>query len=82
MHLQDMTPDGVSADALLEVSRLATAGQLRPYAVKRLTRDGRTLDVLLTATALVNESGEMYAIATTERELCAGEPDDRDGTAR
>jgi two-component system CheB/CheR fusion protein len=81
MHLQDMTPDGVSADALLEMSRLATAGQLRPYAVKRLTRDGRTLDILLTATALVNESGEMYAIATTERELCAGVTDDRDGTA-
>jgi len=80
MHLQDLTPDGVSADALLEMTRLATAGQLRPYAVRRLTRDGRALDILLTATALVNESGEMYAIATTERERCAGEPDDRKGT--
>jgi two-component system CheB/CheR fusion protein len=81
MHLEDMTPDGVSADALLEMSRLATAGQLRPYAVKRLTRDGRTLDILLTATALVSESGEMYAIATTERKICADELADRGGTA-
>lgn len=82
MHLQDLTPDGVSADTLLEMSRLATAGQLRPFGVRRLTRDGRTLDILLTATALVNESGEMYAIATTERELRPDEPDDRKGTER
>jgi len=36
--------------------------------MQRFTKDGRIVEVWLTATALVNESGEVYAIATTERE--------------
>ena len=31
--------------------------------------DGRTVDVLLTATALLDKAGKIYAIATTEREI-------------
>lgn len=74
-HVQDLTPAGTSADSVLEKLRLATDGVLRPQPVKRRTRDGRVLDILLTATALVSESGETYAIATTERELRPGEPE-------
>ncbi|MGK2857826.1 MAG: CheR family methyltransferase [Thermoanaerobaculia bacterium] len=82
MHVKDLTPAGISADSVLELMRLATDGALRPQSVKRLARDGRVLDILLTATALVNESGEMYAIATTEREFRPGEPepDSRSGS--
>jgi two-component system CheB/CheR fusion protein len=36
--------------------------------MQRIAKDGRIVKVSLTATALVNESGEPYAIATTERE--------------
>ncbi|MCM2314068.1 MAG: PAS domain-containing protein [Thermoanaerobaculia bacterium] len=75
MHVQDLTPAGTSADSVLEMLRLAADGVLRPQSVKRRARDGHVLDILLTATALVNESGETYAIATTERELRPGEPE-------
>jgi two-component system, chemotaxis family, CheB/CheR fusion protein len=34
-----------------------------------LTKDGRIVDVYLTATALIDEAGEVYAIATTERQI-------------
>ena len=35
--------------------------------MQRIAKDGRIVEVGVTATALVNESGEAYAIATTER---------------
>jgi two-component system, chemotaxis family, CheB/CheR fusion protein len=74
MNLRDLTPADSSSDALADLKQLATDGVLRPHAVNRLAKDGRKLDILLTATALVDESGEMYAIATTERERRPGEP--------
>ena len=42
---------------------------LEPYRTQRIAKDGRIVEVWLTATALVNETGEVYAIATTEREI-------------
>jgi two-component system CheB/CheR fusion protein len=36
---------------------------------QRLTKDGRVLDVWLTATALKDDSGQPIEIATTERDL-------------
>jgi two-component system CheB/CheR fusion protein len=81
MNLRDLTPDRSSAGPLSELLRLATDGVLRPRSMKRLTKEGRELDILLTATALVDESGEMYAIATTEREL-PPEEEPADGKVR
>jgi two-component system CheB/CheR fusion protein len=40
---------------------------LEAYQTKRLTKDGSVINVWLTATGLINQSGEVYAIATTER---------------
>ena len=34
---------------------------------QRITKDGRIVEVWLSATAMVNEIGQMYAMATTER---------------
>lgn len=42
---------------------------MEPYRSKRTKKDGSVIDVLITLTALVNESGGIYAIATTEREV-------------
>jgi two-component system CheB/CheR fusion protein len=43
--------------------------------LQRIAKGGRTVEVWLTATALMNETGEAYAIATTEREI-RGQNDD------
>ncbi|MEI7671952.1 MAG: hypothetical protein WCK00_07555, partial [Deltaproteobacteria bacterium] len=40
---------------------------LVPYRAQRIAKDGRIVNIWLTATALVNETGKIYAIATTER---------------
>ncbi len=42
---------------------------LKPYRAQRITKDGGTVEVWLTATALVDHTGKTYAIATTEREI-------------
>jgi two-component system CheB/CheR fusion protein len=37
--------------------------------LQRKAKGGRFIEIWLTATALMNETGEAYAIATTEREI-------------
>jgi len=67
LNVRDRIPGGEREDERAVALRLGRAEILSPYHAKRLTKDGRTVEVWLTATALVNEAGEMYAIATTER---------------
>ena len=68
MNIRDMIPESIRAEALRVVKQLVKADVLKPYRMQRIAKDGRILNVLLTATALVNEGGHIYAIATTERE--------------
>lgn len=67
LSLDQMVPPGVDAPALL--LQLCQAPPLEPFRWRRLTRSGATVEVGLTATALVKQSGEVYAIALTEREV-------------
>ncbi|WP_394755266.1 hypothetical protein, partial [Rhodoferax sp.] len=60
----------------LKVHQLSLAQRLEPYQTQRLSKDGHTLAVSLTATALLNEAGQVYAIATTER-ACEAPPTKR-----
>ena len=60
------------AGALEQLHQLGRAEILEPYRTRRLTKAGATLEVWIIATALVNEAGQIYAIATTER-VAAGE---------
>jgi two-component system CheB/CheR fusion protein len=49
--------------------QLGQAENLEPALIERLTKDGQILTVQVTATALVNETGKVYAITTTERAM-------------
>lgn len=55
------------------VQRLARAEVLASCRAQRLAKDGRIVEVWLTATALVNDAGEIYAIETKERETVLSE---------
>jgi two-component system CheB/CheR fusion protein len=55
---------------------LSRSAVLEPYRAQRVTKDSRSVAVWLTATALVNEAGETYAIATTARVVDAARPDE------
>ncbi len=67
MNVRDRIPEALRKDALAKVHDLSRAEILEPYRTQRLTKDGAVVEVWMTATALVNEAGQMYAIATTER---------------
>ena len=67
MNVHDRIPAALHDSALAKVRQLSQAETLEPYATQRLSKDGRVIEVTLTSTALVDEAGQMYAIATTER---------------
>ena len=67
MNVSDRIPKSLQDKALARANQLSQAEVLEPYQTQRLAKDGTVVEVSLTSTALVNEAGEMYAIATTER---------------
>jgi len=72
MSVRDRIPEGLREEALRKVHQLSQAEILEPYYTQRIAKEGTVIEVWLTATALVNEAGQVYAIATTERAKGAG----------
>ena len=52
-----------------QLARLAAGEQITTLETQRVTKDGRTLDVWLTLTALSDDTGRPVAVATTERDI-------------
>ncbi|MEI6290359.1 MAG: CheR family methyltransferase, partial [Chloroflexota bacterium] len=69
MNVQDRIPEDLRENAIRNTLLLSQAKILQPYRSKRITKTGSILDIWMTATALFNESGKMYAISTTERSI-------------
>ncbi len=67
MNVHDRIPEDLREEALVRLHQLSRAKILKPHHTQRLAKDGQILGVIVTATALVNEARQMYAIATTER---------------
>jgi two-component system CheB/CheR fusion protein len=67
MNVRDRLPEGLREKELAKMHQLSREEIMQPYRTQRITKDGTMVEVWITATALVNEAGHMYAIATTER---------------
>jgi two-component system, chemotaxis family, CheB/CheR fusion protein len=67
LNVQDRIPEALRKDALAKLRDLSHSDVLAPYQTQRLTKAGKAVDVWITATALLRTTGEIYAIATTER---------------
>jgi two-component system CheB/CheR fusion protein len=78
-NIRDLIPEGLRAQAVTATRQLGRAEVVPPYRTQRIAKDGRPVDVWVTASALVNSKGEAYAIATTEWEV---EPDQRASEGR
>lgn len=72
MNISNLSPESRKEEELAKLKKLKNAEVLEPYPTQRLTRDGRIVEVWLTATSLVDEAGRVYAIATTELEINSG----------
>ncbi len=69
MNAADRIPPELRAESLDTLSRLYKGEALASYDTRRVTKQGKAIAVSVTSTALYNETGEIYAIATTERPL-------------
>ena len=67
MNVQDRIPESQRVGALAKLASLSRSEVLQPYLTQRLTSDGTVLEVSIVSTALLDEAGKLYAIATTER---------------
>ncbi len=71
LNLRERMPPGGHEEALVKMQQQGGADTLAPYRTRRIARDGTVLEVWVTATALLDEAGQRYAIATTERTIGA-----------
>jgi two-component system CheB/CheR fusion protein len=66
-NIRELIPKELREADIQRVQQLGLAKVLEPYPTQRITKDGEIVAVWLTATAVINEAGQIYAIATTER---------------
>jgi two-component system, chemotaxis family, CheB/CheR fusion protein len=69
LNKRDRIPPELHTQEMEALRQLSQAAVLEPYRTHRLNKEGRIVDIRLTATALIDEAGEVYAIATTERQI-------------
>ena len=69
MNVANRIPVDMRQQELTALQKLGQGIILEPYRTQRLTQTGTILDVLVTATTLINESNQIYAIATTEQNI-------------
>jgi len=67
MRVSDRIPEDQRSQALSKLVMLSQSEVLPSYTTRRMTKDGRVVEVAIIATALTDAEGKMYAIATTER---------------
>ena len=72
MNVRGRIPEPLREGALATLMQLSRAEVLESYRTQRLSKSGQSVEVSITSTALVNEVGQMYAIATTERARAEG----------
>ena len=69
MNVAHRIPVDMRQEELTALQKLGQGIILEPYRTQRLTQTGTRLTVLVTATTLINESNQIYAIATTEQKI-------------
>jgi two-component system, chemotaxis family, CheB/CheR fusion protein len=63
MNIRERVPEGLKNETPADAKHLDGPEICEPYRTKRIAKDGAVIDVWITATALVNETGQVYAIA-------------------
>jgi two-component system CheB/CheR fusion protein len=69
MNITRIIPDDRKEESLELLKELTQGDTPEPFKTKRISKEGQILDVWLTATPLLDEAGNVYSIATTEKLL-------------
>ena len=67
MNIRELIPEKLRKADIKRIQQLSRKDIIEPYRTQRVAKDGTIKEVWLTATAILNEAGEVYAIATSER---------------
>jgi PAS domain S-box-containing protein len=70
-NVRDIVAEPDREAALNLIQRIVQGEIVKSFELRRITKDGRILDVWLTTTLLADENGKPVAIATTERDITA-----------
>ena len=73
LNIRELIPASRSAEELTVVQQLVRGEATEPYPTQRVAKDGQIVEVWLSAIALVNEAGQVYAIATHDRVRTLGQ---------
>ncbi|MFO7540672.1 MAG: chemotaxis protein CheB [Chloroflexota bacterium] len=79
LNSRNRIPQDLHAQEVEALRQLSQAAVLEPYRTRRLNKEGHIVDICLTATALLDEAGEVYAIATTERQMDQSKKNEEQG---
>lgn len=69
LNIHDIVPQDKRAEALAYIRHLLHDESVPAFETQRITKDGRVLDIELTATAYRDEGGRPVGVATTERDI-------------
>ncbi len=69
MSIWHLTPPNKEAEQKDFNHRLLAGEKISSFETQRLTKDGRLLDVWMTVTKLMDDTGKIIAIASTERDI-------------
>jgi PAS domain S-box-containing protein len=68
-NVREIVADADREAALTLIQRIQQGDIVKSFELRRVTKDGRILNVWLTTTLLTDEKGKPVAIATTERDI-------------
>jgi PAS domain S-box-containing protein len=69
MNIRDLIARGDRPEAMALIQRIRHGEIVKSYELRRMTKDGRSLDMWVTSTLLTDEKGKPVSIATTERDI-------------
>ena len=72
MNLRDMVPRERQEEEFDKIRQISKGVVQEPYTTQRIAKEGRILEVKLTATALVNDAGQVYCVSNTVRVASGG----------
>lgn len=81
MTMNDLVPPDRAAEVRFLLQAIGEGRAVESFESKRLTADGRILDVWLSATALVDGEEKPEALVTTERDITARKQADKEKVA-
>jgi two-component system CheB/CheR fusion protein len=69
MNMRKRIPKEQTEKELALLKKIALGDKIEPFQTQRLAKGGNSVKVWLTASALIDEAGKLYAISTTERKI-------------